>query len=229
MVPGLSWPDSVAELEELQQRLAELAQAAPLWSPPAGRSLRVAAVFAAAHRGLVGRGAAGDPAWVAAVLWEESRLTARAVLADSFRAPYQPGLLALREGELLERAVRALGTDPDLVLVDATGRDHPRRAGLALHLGAALDLPSIGVTDRPLLAAPIEGRPAEQLWLEGELVAFRLAARPGVRPVVVHAGWRVDVDTATEVVRRLLRGARTPEPLRQARRLARTLRAGRLR
>ncbi|HEY8236284.1 MAG TPA: endonuclease V, partial [Gaiellaceae bacterium] len=65
---------------------------------------------------------------------------------------YEPGLLALREGPVLETAVRALTARPDALLVDATGRDHPRRAGLALQLGAILDLPSVGVTHRPLLA-----------------------------------------------------------------------------
>ena len=52
----------------------------------------------------------------------------------------------MREGPLLEAAVRALEVEPDLLLVNATDRDHPRRAGLALHLGALLDLPTVGVT-----------------------------------------------------------------------------------
>lgn len=66
--------------------------------------------------------------------------------------PYEPGLLALREGPLLEAAVRALPVMPDVLLVNATGRDHPLRAGLALHLGAVLELPTVGVTHRPVLA-----------------------------------------------------------------------------
>jgi hypothetical protein len=67
-------------------------------------------------------------------------------------AAYVPGLLALRLGPICEAAIRALRPVADVVLLDATGRDHPRRAGLALHLGVALDLPSVGVTHRPLLA-----------------------------------------------------------------------------
>jgi hypothetical protein len=59
-------------------------------------------------------------------------------------APYEPGLLALREGAILEAAVRTLRELPDALLVDATGGDHPRRAGLALQLGAALELPTVG-------------------------------------------------------------------------------------
>ena len=101
-------------------------------------------------------------------------------------APYAAGLLALREGPLLEGAVRALQQRPDLVLVDATGRDHPRRAGLALHLGAVLDLPTIGVTNRPLAAArrPGTGRgAAAPLMLDGAVVGLRRAHPVGHEPV----------------------------------------------
>jgi deoxyribonuclease V len=144
------------------------------------------------------------------------------------RAPYEPGFLALREGALLEAAVRALPELPEVLLVDATGRDHPRRAGLAFELGAVLDVPTIGVTHRPLLA---EGdRPAEirgarsPLLLEGELVGYWLRTRAGTRPLAVHAAWRTDPDTAVEVVLSASR-TRTPEPLRRARRRAREARA----
>jgi deoxyribonuclease V len=138
--------------------------------------------------------------------------------------------MALREGALLEGSVRALGSTPDLVLVNATGRDHPRRAGLALHLGAVLDLPTVGVTHRSLVAEgslPVAARGATSpLAIDGDVVAMWLRTRVGVRPVVVHPAWRTDVETAVEVVRRSLQRARTPEPLRRARRLARLARAG---
>src|SRR5205823_6008565 len=101
---------------------------------------------------------------------------ARAVVTGQAGAPYEPGLLALREGPLLEAAVRNLPVEPELVLVNATGRDHPRRAGLAIHLGAALGLPTVGVTDRPLHAtgSPPEDRrgATSPLALEGELVGY---------------------------------------------------------
>jgi deoxyribonuclease V len=118
---------------------------------------------------------------------------------------------------------------PDVVLVNATGRDHPRRAGLALHLGAILDLPTIGITHRNFLA---DGPwPADQkgcaspLELDGEVVAHWLRTREGRRPVVVHAAWRTDPTTALEVARHAVVRARTPEALRQARRVARLARA----
>lgn len=144
-------------------------------------------------------------------------------------AAYEPGLLALREGPLLEAAVRRLPQLPDVLLVDATGRDHPRRAGLALHLGALLNVPTVGVTDRPLVAScelPEDRREARTpLLVQGELVGYWLRTRRGVRPVCVHAAWRTDPDTAVNVVLQLLTRYRTPEPLRVARAAARLARA----
>jgi deoxyribonuclease V len=124
--------------------------------------------------------------------------------------------------------VRALPEPPDVLVVDATGRDHPRRAGVALQLGAVLDLPTVGVTHRPLSAEgespPNERGARSPLVLDGELVGYWLRTRPGTRPLAVHAGWRTDADTAVAVVLSTSR-VRTPEPLRRARRGAREARA----
>jgi deoxyribonuclease V len=140
---------------------------------------------------------------------------------------YEPGLLALREGAVLEAAVRALAEPPDVLLVDATGRDHPRRAGLAVHLGAVLDLPTAGVTHRPLAAEgewpPDERGACSPLRLGGEVVGYWLRTRAGTRPLAVYAAWRTEADTAADVVLATCR-ARTPEPLRAARRRAREAR-----
>jgi deoxyribonuclease V len=143
-------------------------------------------------------------------------------------APYESGLLALREGALLEAAVRALRELPDVLLVDATGRDHPRRAGLALQLGAVLACPTVGVTHRPLLAEGSwpadEGGARAPLLLGGELVGYWLRTKAGTRPLAVHAAWRTDPDTAVDVILSASL-ARTPEPLRRARTRAREARA----
>lgn len=143
-------------------------------------------------------------------------------------APYEQGLLALREGALLETAVRALPERPDVLLVDATGSDHPRRAGLALHLGAVLGMPTVGVTHRPLIAEgewPADERGARSpLLLGGELVGYWVRTKAGTRPLAAHAAWRTDSETAAEVVLSASQ-ARTPEPLRRARRRAREARA----
>ncbi|GAB3200261.1 hypothetical protein GCM10027261_31860 [Geodermatophilus arenarius] len=150
---------------------------------------------------------------------------AAAVVRGPAAGPYAPALLALREGPLLAAAVAALPARPDVLLVAAAGRDHPRRAGLALHLGAVLDLPSVGVTDRPLAArgdppGPARGDTAP-LLLGGEEVARAVRVVPGARPVVASAGWRTGPATAAAVVLATTAGVRTPEPLRAARRVAR--------
>ena len=221
------WPRSEPELVALQVALA--ARPPPPWRPPAGKPL-TAGCFVCFARGARGRGRAGEPGWAAAALMRGNRgLVATAVVRGEAGWPYEPGLLALREGPLLEAAVRALPERPEVLLVNAGGRDHPRGAGLALHLGVALDLPSVGITDRPLLAGGAPPGPergaAGPLLLEGREVARWLRTRARARPVVVHPGWRTDLDAALTVATRATRRARTPEPLRRARTAAREARA----
>jgi deoxyribonuclease V len=137
-------------------------------------------------------------------------------------------LLALRIGPSLEAAVRELPVTLDVLLIDATGADHPRRAGLAVQLGAVLAVPTVGVTHRTLMATgdwpPDEQGASSPLLVDGELVGYWLRTRTGRRPLAVHAGWRTDADAAVHVVRTVARH-RTPTPLREARRLARLARA----
>lgn len=153
-------------------------------------------------------------------------------MAGRAGAAYSPGLLALRVGALLETVVGLLAERPDVLLLDGTGRDHPRRCGLAVQLGAVLDLPTIGVTHRPLVADGAwpadEDGASSPLRIDqagGEEVGRWLRTRAGTRPLAVHAGWRTDPATAAVVVRTTVRGRRTPEPLRRARQLARRARA----
>jgi deoxyribonuclease V len=195
---------------------------------PAGDELGevgiVGGCFVCFPRGETGPGAAGDRAWAAAVAGRDE-----AVVEGEAGAPYVPGLLALREGPLLEKAVRALPRPPAVLLVDATGRDHPRRAGLATSLGAVLDLPTVGVTHRPLLATgtwPGEERGATApLRIGDETVACWLRVRRRVRPLAVHPAWRTDLHTAVAVVLETTARVRTPAPLRAARTAARRARA----
>jgi len=154
----------------------------------------------------------------------------QAVVAQRVPASYAPGLLALREGPILAAAVGALHVVPDLLLVDATGVDHPRAAGLAVHVGAVTDLPTVGVTHRPLVASGPEPElrrgASAPLTVEGRTVAFWVCTRTGARPVVAHAGWRTTAETAVEtVLAASTETARTPVPLQEARRVAREARA----
>jgi deoxyribonuclease V len=226
------WPGSAQELIEAQRALAaaspERWQPARSWSAP----LAVGACAVYFPRGQMNRparGARGDPAWAAAAVVRNGRVVAKAVVRGNAGAPYEAGLLALREGPALEAAVRDLELMPDVLLVDATGRDHPRRAGMALHLGAVLDLPTVGVTHRPLLARgswPEDARgAATPLLLDGERVGAWLRTRRGARPLAVHCGWRVGVDDAVELVLAVTDRYRTPVPFRAARHAARLARA----
>jgi deoxyribonuclease V len=194
------------------------------------RSLAVpGGCFVCFGRGQAGPGAKGDPGWAGAAIVRSGGDVLTVVSTGEAGGPYVPGLLVRREGLLLEAAVRALPELPEVLLVDATGRDHPRRAGLSLQLGAVLDVPTVGVTHRPLLAdgewPPDERGARSPLVLEGEVVGFWVRTRPGTRPLACHAAWRTDPETAAELVLALTGQLRTPEPLRQARTAARRARA----
>jgi deoxyribonuclease V len=222
------WPETPSELIRVQRELAGLNPTG--WHSSGPRPL-VAGCFVCFARGASASGHPAERGWAGAALMRADRhLVGAAVARGQAGGPYRPGLLALREGRLLEAALRALPQRPEVVIANATGRDHPRGAGLALHLGAVLDLPSVGVTDRPLLASGADPGPdrgaRSPLLLDGAEVALLVRTRAGARPLVIHPGWRTDLDTAVSVVLAAIRRARTPEPLRRARLKARTARAG---
>jgi deoxyribonuclease V len=220
-----NWPATVQELIRLQHALGEMTP--ERWQPPTTLT-RIGACFVCFEH-IQGAGAADDRGFAGAAVTHRRRLLAGVSSSGTARGPYLPTLLALREGSLLEQAVRALAIVPEVLVVNATGRDHPRRAGLALHLGAVLGLPTVGVTTRPLVAEgawPTDQRGATApLLLGGEVVGCWVRTRAGAKPVAVHAAWRTDAQDAVQVVLAGTRRARTPEPLRRARTLARTRRA----
>jgi deoxyribonuclease V len=220
------WPHDPDDLRLRQLALA--AESPAPWRPGPG-PVRVGGCWVCFPRGVSGPGAAGDPTWAAAVVLSGGSPTASTIQEGVADAAYRPGLMALRVGRVLEEVVRSLPSPPDVLLLDATGLDHPRRAGLALHLGAELDLPTVGVTHRPLAGRggwPEDRRGATSaVVLEGDVVASWVRTRAGTRPLVVHPGWRLDLDTAVGVVLDQTRVRRTPEALRRARELARSARA----
>ena len=225
------WPESTAALEEVQKRLATTSVS--LWQQPGHEMVTllpsVAGSFVCFGRGGSGAGARSDRGWAGAAWFVNGELAATATASATTSAAYDPGHLALREGPLHEAALRRLPTLPELLLVDATGRDHPRHAGLALHLGAKLGCASVGVTNRLLVATgdlpDDEAGAVSPFYFDGETVGWWLRVRRGVRPLAVHAGWRTDAATALAIVQSCIGRARTPEPLRAARRLAREARA----
>jgi deoxyribonuclease V len=136
------------------------------------------------------------------------------------RFPYVPGYLSFREIPPLLEAFARLSEPPDLVVADGQGRAHPRRFGLASHLGVLLDLPTIGCAKSRLVGEHREPGPrrgaATQLRHEGEVIGTVLRTQDGVKPVYVSVGHRVTLAAARRQVLALAPRHRLPEPVRAA-------------
>jgi deoxyribonuclease V len=152
----------------------------------------------------------------------ETLAEASVIATASF--PYLPGLLAFREIPALVAALNRVSVDPELLVCDGYGVAHPRRFGLACHLGVLTGLPSIGVAKTPFIGAGNDlanrlddSRGATvDLVDAGEVVGRALRTRKGVKPVFVSVGHRIDLDTACGYTLRLTTGFRQPETTRRA-------------
>ena len=135
--------------------------------------------------------------------------------------PYVPGLLAFREVPSLLKAYGHLTTRPDLILVDGHGTAHPRRVGIASHLGVMLDLPTIGVAKSILVGRPIaplgeEVGSAVSLEWRGEEIGVCLRTKKRCTPLIISPGHKISLSTAVQWVLRCLQRHRLPEPTRRA-------------
>lgn len=144
------------------------------------------------------------------------------------RFPYVPGLLAFREIPLLLEAFRKLKRKPDLILADAHGWAHPRRAGMACQLGLVLDTPTIGCAKSVLVGEykvpPVRRGSTSPLLDVDEEIGKVVRTRTEVRPVFVSCGHRVSLPTAVRLVLACCDGYRIPKPLREADRWVKQLR-----
>ena len=144
--------------------------------------------------------------------------------------PYIPGLLSFRESPAVLEAWEYLHIHPDVLLIDGHGYAHPRRFGLACHLGLLLDIPTIGCAKTVLVGRFEEpNREAGSfcpLIDRDEIVGAALRTTGGVTPVFVTVGHLVDLESAISVVLKCCRGYRIPEPTRQAHLLVNALRRG---
>lgn len=138
--------------------------------------------------------------------------------------PYVPGFLSFREIPVILEALAALGEAPDLLIVDGHGLAHPRRIGLASHLGLATGLPAIGVAKSRLLgtyAEPASDRGATSVLMDGvERLGTVLRSRENVRPLFVSPGHLVGHDSAVALTLKCLTRYRLPEPTRLADKLS---------
>lgn len=144
--------------------------------------------------------------------------------------PYVPGLLSFREIPVLAAAFESLRQRPDVVLCDGQGRAHPRRFGLACHLGLLLNLPSVGVAKSRLVGEAKE--PGQRrgsstsIHHEGEVVGRLLRTRDRVKPLYISVGHKLTLEDAVALVLMMGEGFRLPEPTRQADKLVSMLARG---
>jgi len=207
------WDVSPRQAREIQERLRHRVVVAPLPSRPR----LVAGVDVACPAG-------GGTAIAGVVVHSLPGLDVveRRSAAGPLEFPYVPGLLSFREGPVVLSAIRALESEPDVFLFDGQGICHPRRFGLASHLGVILDRPTVGCAKSLLVgthSAPGLRRGCRRRILDrGEPVGLALRTREGVRPVYVSVGHRADLPGAARLVLSCARRYRIPEPLREAHR-----------
>ena len=134
--------------------------------------------------------------------------------------PYIPGLLSFREGPVLEEAFGKLRHLPDVFIFDGMGIMHPRRMGIAAHMGLWLERPTIGCGKNRLVGRYVEPGlekgSRSPLTHQGETLGIVLRTRTGVKPVFISVGHRADLETAVQLVLNCTLKYRLPEPIRQA-------------
>jgi deoxyribonuclease V len=164
-----------------------------------------------------------DPGLYAAVVVVDAESLAvieQVSVKSEARFPYVPGLLSFRESPAVLEAFALLKTRPDVVLCDGQGTAHPRRMGLASHLGVWLDLPTVGCAKSWLcgeFTLPGDGRGDWSPLIDaGETIGAVVRSRPGVKPLFVSPGHRCDLQSAVAIVMSCIRTYRLPVPCRLA-------------
>ncbi|HEY0637140.1 MAG TPA: endonuclease V [Pseudonocardiaceae bacterium] len=210
------WPTTIEDAAAVQDELRALVDTVG----PGPRALGTAAGVDVAYQ------RDGDRVAAAAVVLDTETLlpveTAIAIGRAGFE--YASGFLAFRELPAISTVLEQLTTVPDVLVCDGQGLAHPRRFGLACHVGVLTGVPTIGVAKTP--PGPFEPPAAERgAWTPlldgGEVVGRALRTQDGVKPVFVSVGHKVDLETACAHVLRLSPRYRLPETTRQADRLAR--------
>ncbi|MBX6365365.1 MAG: endonuclease V [Gemmatimonadetes bacterium] len=220
LAEGAWWRVSVPEATQLQKRLRE--RLVP--HPPADFAPRLVAGADMSMARFGSRGYAGIVVIDAETM--ETVETATSIVDLEF--PYVPGLLSFRELPAIVAAWERLETRPDVVIFDGTAIAHPRRFGIGAHGGVLLDVPSIGCAKSLLVGShgPLgDARGSTAPIVHGgEVVGAAVRTRPGVKPVYVSAGHRMDLPTAIDIVLRMCVGFREPETTRRSHRLVNELR-----
>ncbi len=213
--PQHNWPETVEEAIAIQNQL----QSAVITEDQLGEVRYVAGVdMGFEEEGAVSRAA------VVVLSFPDLQLKEQAIARRPTTFPYIPGFLSFREVPAVMDALEKVSTTPDLILCDGQGIAHPRRFGLACHLGVLIDIPTIGVAKSLLVGKhdelPLEKGSYQPLRYKGETVGVVLRSRTGVRPLYVSSGHRISLPTAIDYVLRCLTKYRLPETTRLADKLA---------
>lgn len=212
---GHPWNVTPARAREIQTRLAEQVITEDRLPEPG-----MVAGVDVGHTGPGGKVTAA----VAVLKLPELDLVDWAVYRKTVAFPYIPGLLSFREVPVIMAALGRVRVRPDVILCDGQGIAHPRRFGLACHLGVLTEIPTIGVAKSRLVGSyrnlP-ETRGSSQPLVRGEaILGWALRTRDGVKPVYVSPGHRVGLETAKRIVMACVTRFRLPETTRWAHRLA---------
>ncbi len=158
--------------------------------------------------------------------YPEMEVVERHIYEEPIRMPYVPGLLSFREAPCVLGAFQQLRQRPQLVMVDGAGIAHPRRIGIASHLGLWLDLPTIGCAKSILTGSYNTAKLGEEagswepLITKGETIGAAVRTRTRVNPMIISLGHLISLETSIEYVLKCARGYRLPEPTRQADKLS---------
>jgi deoxyribonuclease V len=204
------WELSIVEAREWQQRLAPQVSREAVAAPPQ----LVAGVDISVRSDRTARAA------VVVLTFPDLAPVETRIAEGNLSFPYVPGLLTFREAPLILAAYEMLSVNPDLILVDGQGIAHPRRFGIASHLGLLLDKPTIGCAKSRLCG--VHESPAEyagsytEIFDDEEVIGAAVRTKAGTKPIYVSIGHMSDLKTAIRLVLQCCRGYRLPQPTRLA-------------
>jgi len=211
-----SWPSTVEEAIVIQEQLRNQVITSDKLQEPVQYVAGVDMGFEA--DGTISRAA------VAVLSFPDLQLIETSLAHRPTSFPYIPGFLSFREIPAVLDALEKIKTIPDLILCDGQGIAHPRRFGIASHLGILVDVPTIGVAKSLLIGQHEELPETRGNWRslrhQGEIIGAVLRSRTGVKPLYVSSGHRISLATAIDYVLRCTPKYRLPETTRIADKLA---------
>ncbi|GAB3171033.1 deoxyribonuclease V [Telluribacter humicola] len=206
-----SWDVTPAEAVELQQQLRKQIRIQPLASPAqtiAGCDISFNKFEETVYAGIV------------VLRLDTLEVVEKVGVVSSAPFPYIPGLLTFREGPALLEAWQQLQTEPDVVMFDGHGTAHPRRMGIAAHMGLWLNRPTFGCGKSVLAGKFDPPAPTRGAWSpmvhRGETIGAALRTKNKVNPVFISPGNLIDLPTALDLTLQCDGGYRLPEPTRHA-------------